>query len=94
MNAALSFSYQNNLLKKNDYHEFLNHVKGPNLPYNIKKYFSKKDLNKILFYMMRDKKNNTSKINLILLKKIGSPLINKEFNKNKLKSFLKNELSY
>ena len=43
--------------------------------------------------MINDKKNNANKINLILLKKIGTPLINKQFSKEKLKLFLNNELS-
>ena len=44
--------------------------------------------------MSIDKKNQSEKVNLILLKKIGSPIINKEYKINKLKIFLKNELSY
>ena len=40
-----------------------------------------------------DKKNITSKINLILLKRIGKPLIDKKFDKKKLKIFLSKELS-
>ena len=43
--------------------------------------------------MIKDKKNNSDKINLVLLKKIGQPLINQEYSKKKLKLFLKNELS-
>ena len=42
--------------------------------------------------MIIDKKNNSNKINLILLKKIGLPIIDKKYNKNDLKSFLKKEL--
>ena len=42
--------------------------------------------------MTKDKKNYTNDINLILLKKIGSPIFNKEFNKKKINSFLKKEL--
>ena len=34
--------------------------------------------------MIKDKKNNSEKINLILLKKIGSPIINKEYNKKNI----------
>ena len=34
----------------------------------------------------------SNKISLVLLKKIGSPLINKEYNKKSLGVFLKNEL--
>ena len=42
-----------------------------NLPSTLIKYFQKKDFNKIANYMINDKKNNDSRINLILLKKIG-----------------------
>ena len=42
--------------------------------------------------MLKDKKNSSDKINLILLKKIGSPIIDKEFRKSNLSLFLKNEL--
>ena len=41
------------------------------LPSSLKKYFNKKRYNKIAEYMISDKKNNDSKINLILLKNIG-----------------------
>ena len=44
--------------------------------------------------MIKDKKNNSDKINLILLKKIGNTIINKKFQKNYLKSFIKKELIY
>jgi 3-dehydroquinate synthase/shikimate kinase/3-dehydroquinate synthase len=42
--------------------------------------------------MLKDKKNSSDKINLILLKKIGSPIIDKKYKKNNLGIFLKNEL--
>ena len=42
--------------------------------------------------MTKDKKNNSDKINLVLLKKVGYPMINQEYSKNKLKFFFKNEL--
>ena len=43
--------------------------------------------------MLKDKKNNSDKINLILLKGIGKPIIKNKFKLNKLKLFLKNELT-
>ena len=70
----------------------MSHFKNSNLPYDLKKFFTIKDINKILSFMSKDKKNNSQKINLILLKKIGSPIIDKKFNKNDLKFFLKKEL--
>ena len=38
---------------------------------DIKKFFKKNELNKIINFMKKDKKNVSSKISLILLKKIG-----------------------
>ena len=38
---------------------------------NIEKFFQKKEVNKIINFMKKDKKNVSSKISLILLKKIG-----------------------
>ena len=42
--------------------------------------------------MKKDKKNNNKKINLVLLKKIGKPIFNINFNNKKLQTFLKKEL--
>ena len=38
--------------------------------------------------MTKDKKNNSDKINLVLLKKIGLPIINKEYKKDSLCKFM------
>ena len=43
--------------------------------------------------MLTDKKNRSNKINLVLLKKIGQPVINKEYSKDKILKFLKKELN-
>ena len=88
----LNYSYKNNLSQRQDYHSILKHVSNANLPSKINKYFKIKDLNKILSFMTKDKKNNSNKISLVLLKKIGYPIINKEYQKNILSKFLKNEL--
>ena len=66
--CASNFAYQNNFLNKNDYEKIRNHFKKFNLPMNILKYFTKKNINQILFYMQKDKKNKNNNINLILLK--------------------------
>ena len=92
INTALKFSYKNKFLSSNEYNLVKEHIQNSNLPFNIKKYFSLKNLNKILYFMTKDKKNNSDKINLILLKKIGYPIINKKYTKNNLRSFLKKEL--
>ena len=92
MKTALSFSLKNNLISKNDYNSIINHISKANLPSKIEKFFKIKDLNKILSFMVKDKKNNTDKINLVLLKRIGSPIIDKQYKKNSLGVFLKSEL--
>ena len=92
INTALKFSQKNNLFNINDYKNILTHMKNSGLPYDIKKYFSLKNLNQIISFMLKDKKNNSDYINLILLKKVGYPVIDRKFKKNKLKIFLRNEL--
>ena len=92
MNTALKFSFRNKLLKKNEFYFIKRHFEKKNLPHNIKNYFSYKDLNKILNFMKKDKKNTSDKINLILLKKIGSTVIHNEYKKSHIKAFLKKEL--
>ena len=42
--------------------------------------------------MMRDKKNNSKNIKLMLIRKIGGPIIEKEFSHNAIKLFLKGSL--
>jgi 3-dehydroquinate synthase len=93
MKTALNFSLKNNLLKMKEHYLINNHISKSKLPSRINKFFKIKDLNKILSFMLKDKKNNSDKINLVLLKKIGSPIINKEYSKKSLGLFLKNELS-
>ena len=93
MNSALRFSHKKKLLNSNEYNAILKHIKDSNLPHKIKNYFSIQNINKILSFMIKDKKNNSDKINLILLKKIGFPVTTYEYDKNYLKLFLKTELT-
>ncbi|MDC3087536.1 3-dehydroquinate synthase [Candidatus Pelagibacter sp.] len=93
LKTALNFSLANNLIEKNEHNLIINHIYSSRLPSNINKFFKKKDLSKILTFMSKDKKNNSEKINLVLLKRIGAPIINKEYSKKRLGLFLKNELS-
>jgi len=92
MNTALSFSYKNKFLNFKEYNLIREHIYNSKLPFNLNKYFSLVDLNKILNFMMTDKKNNSNKINLVLLKKIGRPIISKRYKKAYLALFLKKEL--
>jgi len=93
MKTALRFSLKENILRKNEYNKIINHIDNSGLTLSIKKYFSVKDLNKILSFMIKDKKNNSEKINLVLLKKIGKPIFNKQYSKRKLSLFLRNFLT-
>jgi 3-dehydroquinate synthase len=91
--TALKFSLEIKLIRNKEYELILNHIYKMKLPSNIKRYFSSKDSNLILSFMIKDKKNTSKKINLILLKKIGSTVINNNFNIEKIGSFLKTELA-
>ena len=92
MNTALKFSLKNKLIKINEVKSIFAHLKKAKLPINLDKYFSLKDLKRILSFMTKDKKNNSDKINLVLLKKIGQPIYKNQYSKNDLASFLKREL--
>ena len=87
--SAIEFGRRKNILKKNDYEQIIEHLKKLNYS-NLNKYFRSKDIPKIIFYMKQDKKNKDSKINLILLEKIGKPILKKSFEEKKIRSFLKN----
>ena len=60
MKTALNFSLKK-YAYKNEYNLIINHIENSGLPSSIKKYFSIKDLNKILSFMIKDKKNNSEK---------------------------------
>jgi 3-dehydroquinate synthase len=90
--TAAKFSLLNKILDIREFKLIENHLNELDLPRNINKFFSINNLNKILSFMKKDKKNNTQKINLVLLKGIGRPLYNLQFNEKKIFSFLMKEL--
>ena len=92
MKTALHLSLKINLMNKREYYSIIDHIDNSDLPSSINKFFSSKDINKILNFMEKDKKNRSNKINLVLLKQIGNPIINIEYSKKKLGLFLKNFL--
>ena len=92
MKTALNFSYQEKQINKIEFQSIMDHIANLNLSISINNFFSLKDLKKILLFMTKDKKNNSNQISLVLLKKIGKPVINKDYSKKKLSSFLKNFL--
>ena len=91
MNAS-KFSLKNNLLSKDEFELIKNHLIQFKLLIKLKKKISSNKLNRIVSFMKKDKKNNTKKINLVLLKKIGQPILNLNFDNKKIHSFLKGEL--
>jgi 3-dehydroquinate synthase len=90
--SASKFSLENNFLSLKEFNLIKNHLLRFNLPVNLRKHFTKKNLNELIKFMKKDKKNNSEKINLVLLKKIGKPIFNINFNNKKLQTFLKKEL--
>ena len=56
----------------------------------IKKFFKKKEINKIISFMKKDKKNFNEKMNLILIKKIGKTTQPNSFaiNSSEVRKFL------
>jgi 3-dehydroquinate synthase len=90
--TATKFSLYNNILSIKEFNLIENHLNKLDLPKNVHRFFSIKNLNKILSFMKKDKKNNTNKINLVLLKKIGSPIYKLQFDEKKINLFLKKEL--
>ena len=90
--TAAKFSLSRNILNNKEFNLIENHLNKLNLPRNINKLFSINDLKKILSFMKKDKKNNSKKINLVLLKKIGSPIYNLQLNLKIINLFLRKEL--
>ena len=83
------------LLPLNDLALIKKHYFNLNLPKNIGDYFTKKDINKITYFMIKDKKNFSKKINLILLKKIGKTIKPGNFlvHTTEIKKFLNSKLT-
>ena len=90
--TVAKFSLVNNILNIKEFSLIQNHLNKLSLPRKINKFFTIKNLNKILSFMKKDKKNNTDKVNLVLLKKIGSPIYKLQFNEKKINLFLRKEL--
>ena len=91
--TAAEFSLLNKILNKKEFEIINDHLNNLNLPRDVNKFFSIKNLSSILSFMKKDKKNSTKKISLVLLKKIGSPVYNLQFNEKTINLFLKKELT-
>ena len=90
--TAAKFSLINKFLNINEFRLIENHIANLALPNNISEFFSILDLNKIISFMKKDKKNTSNKINLVLLKKIGLTTFKFQFNEKKIHQFLRKEL--
>ena len=90
--SSIKFSFKNNILNKKDYRLITNHLNLLDLQVNLNHYFRKKNISSIVNFMKLDKKNNSSLINLILIKKIGKVLLGLRYNQAKIKKFFKKEL--
>ena len=55
--------------------------------------FKRKDATKIVNFMKSDKKNNSKKINLILIKDFGKIKIDYQINSSSLKEYISNTLN-
>ncbi|OUX46656.1 MAG: 3-dehydroquinate synthase [Candidatus Pelagibacter sp. TMED275] len=89
MYCANNFSYKKKIIKKKEFEIINNHFFNLNLPKKLKKILKKNETSKIINFMKTDKKNFNNKINLILLKKIGSAQINYTYKITEINSFLK-----
>ena len=92
MKSAVEFSYNEKLINHKEFHSAIKHLNNSHFPISIKSYFTTKKINQIISFMMRDKKNDSKNIKLMLIKKIGGPIIEKEFSKVIIKLFLKKSL--
>ena len=89
---AIEFSYKQKFLNKRIYDLLKNHLENIPLNKKLTTLFKTKDVNKIITYMKADKKNNSKKINLILMKNFGKIKTDSQYNEAIIKKFLNLEL--
>ena len=87
MFVANKLSNKKNMLSYKQFLQIKKHYIDLSLPMNITKNFKKNSINKIIYFMLKDKKNVDKKINLILLKNIGK-VKKVTFSANEIKRFL------
>ena len=92
MKSAFEFSYNKKFINRKEFDSAIKHLNNSYFPISIKNYFTIKKINQIVSFMMMDKKNNSKNIKLMLIKKIGGPIIEKEYSVNSVKIFLKKRL--
>ena len=92
MKSAFEFSHNKKFITYKEFDTAIKHLNNSHFPISIKNYFTTKKINQIVSYMMRDKKNNSKNIKLMMIKKIGGQVIEKEFSNDTVKLFLKKKL--
>ena len=89
--SACEFSHKKKILSKTEYELIQNHINKVGKSLRLNKFFSKKDINKIIKFMVMDKKNISEKINLVLLKKIGQADYKNFYKVTDIQKFTKNQ---
>ncbi len=92
MKSAIEFSHNKKLINHKEFISAIKHLNNSHFPISIKSYFTTKEINRIVSFMLMDKKNDSKHIKLMLIKKIGGPIIEKEFSEIIIKLFLKKRL--
>ena len=92
MTLANQLAYNKKILPLKDLMMIKKHYISLNLPNKMSKFFKKKEIDKIVYFMKKDKKNLNEKINLILIKKIGQATQPNSFavNSSEIKKYGKN----
>ena len=91
--SAAEFSLQSKNLSKEKLNIIMNHINRIGMKVKINNFFKKKDSDKILNFMKSDKKNNSEKINLILINNFGKIKTNFQINPLILKKYIFNSLN-
>ena len=92
MKSAFEFSHNRKIITHKEFKSAIDHLNNSYFPISIKNYLSIKQINRIISFMLMDKKNNSKNIKLMLIKKVGGPIIEKEFSAHTIELFLKKKL--
>tara|TARA_B100001027_G_scaffold38458_2_gene24161 strand:- start:8580 stop:9692 length:1113 start_codon:yes stop_codon:yes gene_type:complete len=91
--CAIKFSLKKKYLSYKSFNLIMGHFEKLKFNLKLNNFFKLKDVRKIVKFMINDKKNSNDDINLVLLKNLGQPIINKKFNINQIEIFLRKELN-
>ena len=91
--TAILFSLIEKKLSLNEFERINQNILNLNFNLKLNKFFKLTDINKLISFMKNDKKNNNSKINLILLNRIGNASIKNLYDQKKIRNFLYENLN-